>query len=104
MSDVVVYADVRRLPDLLVGEEIPLDIDFSARMPTGQVGQMATARGLDGAGALVEGLVTTVSVPSTSVVRLWIMPTVAGTFYVEATLTCDGQAILKSRKAFKAYA
>jgi hypothetical protein len=99
-----VYADVRHLPDLIVGEEIPLDIDFADRIPTGQVGQSATAQGLDSAGAPVANLVTTISVVAPSTVRLWIKPLTPGTFYVEATLTCDGGAKLKARKAFKAYA
>ncbi len=98
------YADVAHLPSLLVGEEVPLDIDFSARIPTGQVGQSATAQGLDATGATVSGLVTSVSVIAPSTVRLWIKPTAAGAYYVEATLTCDGGAKLKSRKAFAANA
>lgn len=98
------YADVAHLPGLLVGEEVPLDIDFSSRIPSGQAGQSATAQGLDSTGTLVSGLVTSVSVVAPSTVRLWIKPTAAGNFFVEATLTCDGSAKLKSRKAFTAYA
>jgi len=85
-----------KLPRLHSGEVVPLDIDFSARIPTGAVGASAAAAALTKEGLAAVGLVGSVSLVAPSTVRLWLTPVTPGIYVIAATLTCDGTAVLRS--------